>query len=42
VITSGLERRDAPLVAIITALMIIVCLTGYTAAQWLAGQKFLS
>jgi sodium/proline symporter len=42
VITHGLEGRGARLVAIITALMIIVCLIGYTAAQWLAGQKFLS
>ena len=42
VITSGLEGRGARWVAVITALMIIACLTGYTAAQWLAGQKFLS
>lgn len=42
VITSGLEGRGARWVAVISALMIIVCLTGYTAAQWLAGQKFLS
>ena len=42
VITSGLGGRGARWVAIITAIMIIVCLLGYTAAQWLAGQKFLS
>lgn len=42
VITHGLEGRGARWVAVITAIMIIVCLTGYTAAQWLAGQKFLS
>lgn len=41
-ITRGLEGRGARWVAVISALMIIVCLTGYTAAQWLAGQKFLS
>lgn len=39
---SGLSGPLASAVSILSALIIIVCLAGYTAAQWLAGQKFLS
>lgn len=39
---SGLTGRMASVVAILSAIVIIVCLAGYTSAQWLAGQKFLS
>ena len=42
VITYGLAGRGARVVAVLSAIMIVVCLIGYTAAQWLAGQKFLT
>ena len=37
-----LSGRAASALAVLCALVILVCLTGYTAAQWLAGQKFLA
>lgn len=37
----GLKGRMASFVAVLSAVVIIVCLAGYTSAQWLAGQKFL-
>lgn len=39
---SGLKGRMASIVSVLSAVIIIVCLAGYTSAQWLAGQKFLS
>ena len=39
---NDLDGRMASAVAVLSALVIIVCLAGYTSAQWLAGQKFLS
>lgn len=39
---NGLDGRMAVGVSIISALVIVVCLAGYTSAQWLAGQKFLA
>ncbi|NQU58431.1 MAG: hypothetical protein HQ513_14455 [Rhodospirillales bacterium] len=33
---------QATFASIIVTLLIVVCLGGYTSAQWLAGQKFLS
>jgi sodium/proline symporter len=41
-ITHGLQGRGARVVAVISACVIVACLVGYTAAQWLAGQKFLT
>ena len=41
-IAHDLQGRGSRFVAAMSAVMIIVCLIGYTAAQWLAGQKFLS
>jgi sodium/proline symporter len=32
----------ASAISVLSALIIIVCLTGYISAQWLAGQKFLA
>jgi Na+/proline symporter len=32
----------APAIAVLSALVILTCLSGYTSAQWLAGQKFLA
>ena len=39
---TGLNGRLAAAVSMLAALVIVVCLTGYTSAQWLAGQKFLA
>lgn len=41
-LTSGMTGPTAKLVAVLSALVIVVCLAGYTSAQWLAGQKFLA
>ncbi|MGP0104051.1 sodium:solute symporter family transporter [Rhodoblastus sp.] len=38
----GLSGRAASAVGVLCALVILFCLAGYTSAQWLAGQKFLS
>lgn len=40
-ITAGLQGRLARLIALAVAVVILMCLGGYTSAQWLAGQKFL-
>lgn len=37
----GLSGRMASAVVVLSAVIIIICLAGYTSAQWLAGQKFL-
>jgi Na+/proline symporter len=44
ILTNDLPKTSAlrPFIGITAAALIIVCLTGYAAAQWLAGQKFLS
>jgi Na+/proline symporter len=39
---SGLSGPLTSAVSVLTALIIVVCLSGYTSAQWLAGQKFVS
>lgn len=41
-LTANLSGSLATAIAVLCAAIILVCLTGYTAAQWLAGQKFLS
>jgi Na+/proline symporter len=41
VLTAGLEGPLASSVALIACVLILVCLAGYTSAQWLAGEKFL-
>lgn len=41
-ITSGLHGKLANAISILCAVVILVCLAGYTSAQWLARQKFLS
>nr|VFK53542.1 MAG: Na+/proline symporter [Candidatus Kentron sp. TUN]VFK55603.1 MAG: Na+/proline symporter [Candidatus Kentron sp. TUN] len=38
----GLTGRWAKAVSLLVATVIVIGLSGYTAAQWLAGQKFLS
>lgn len=38
----GLTGPLASSVAVLSAIVILVCLAGYTSAQWLAGQKFLA
>lgn len=38
----GLDGPMAKVVSVLTALVIVVCLAGYTSAQWLAGEKFLT
>jgi sodium/proline symporter len=42
ILTYKLPGRMSSALAVLCALVILVCLTGYTSAQWLAGQKFLS
>jgi len=37
----NLSGWAASAIAMLCALLVLTCLTGYTAAQWLAGQKFL-
>lgn len=39
---SGLSGRLVPVVSTLSAVVIVICLAGYTSAQWLAGQKFLT
>lgn len=39
---NGLSGQLASVVSVLSALIIVVCLAGYTSAQWLAGQKFVS
>lgn len=41
-LTHELSGRAATAVAVLCAVVILVCLAGYTSAQWLAGQKFLA
>jgi Na+/proline symporter len=37
-----LSGKWGAVVAILAAMVILVCLCGYTSAQWIAGQKFLT
>ncbi len=39
---SGLTGRASKMASILTTLIIVICLGGYTSAQWLAGQKFVA
>lgn len=41
-ITTGLGNRQARLIRSVIALVVLACLGGYTAAQWLAGEKFVT
>ncbi|MGI8570306.1 MAG: sodium:solute symporter family transporter [Methylocella sp.] len=41
-LTHGLSGRAASAVRVLCAFVILICLAGYTSAQWLAGQKFLA
>lgn len=41
-LTHGLSGRTAKLIAVASALLLVVFLSMYTSAQWLAGKKFLS
>lgn len=42
IITSGQSGALTKLTTIVCAAVILICLAGYTSAQWLAGQKFLT
>jgi Na+/proline symporter len=42
IITFRLNDRGARLLPRLCAIVVLVCLSGYTIAQWMAGQKFLS
>jgi sodium/proline symporter len=41
-LTHKLSGRAASAVAVLCTIVILICLTGYTSAQWPAGQKFLT
>ena len=41
-ITANFSGRSARVVRAIIAVVVICCLGGYTAAQWLAGEKFVT
>ncbi len=41
VIASGLPPAARKRVKLLSAALILICLTGYISAQWIAGQKFL-
>ncbi|NJO12548.1 MAG: hypothetical protein HC872_02775 [Gammaproteobacteria bacterium] len=43
-LTNDLPRNSTlrPLIGIASAILILICLTGYATAQWIAGQKFLA
>jgi sodium/proline symporter len=41
-LTSGLAGLPAAILAVLVALIVLICLSGYTSAQWLGGQKFLT
>lgn len=36
------EGKTARLIAMLVGLIVVICLTGYTASQWMAGQKFVN
>lgn len=39
---SGLSGKFAQASSVLATLLIVICLGGYTSAQWLAGQKFIA
>jgi Na+/proline symporter len=39
---SGLNGKVAKIASIFATVLIVVCLGGYTSAQWIAGQKFIA
>ncbi len=41
VIASGLPATARPHIKLLAGTLILLCLTGYISAQWIAGQKFL-
>jgi Na+/proline symporter len=41
-LTYRLAGRLSGVISVVAAVVIVICLAGYTSAQWLAGQKFLS
>jgi sodium/proline symporter len=41
-IKSGVTGKSAKIASVFATVLIIVCLGGYTSAQWIAGQKFVS
>lgn len=40
--TAGFAARDARMIRAVVAVVVLACLGGYTAAQWLAGEKFVT
>ncbi len=42
ILTEGLDKRSVSIIRKVVALLTIVCLVGYTMAQWVAGQKILA
>jgi sodium/proline symporter len=42
ILTYGQTGPWAKALSVLTALVIVVCLGGYTTAQWIAGEKFLA
>lgn len=42
ILTHGERGWVSSAIAVIASLIVVTCLTGYTSAQWLAGQKFLA
>lgn len=42
VVAHGLSGSSRRAVKTVTAIVILICLGGYVASQWVAGQKFLS
>ena len=41
-LTFGLTGRAATRVSVLAGVVVVIFLSGYTSAQWLAGQKFMS
>jgi hypothetical protein len=41
-LTTGIQTVWAKLIVAVTSILLVTCLSMYTAAQWLAGRKFLS
>lgn len=40
-LTHGLQGRIARVLGILCAAVVLICLSGYVSAQWLAGQRFV-
>ena len=41
-LSSGLQGKYVRFISVLVTILILVCLGGYTTAQWIAGQKFVS